>query len=334
MSTILGLDIGGANLKAATPDGRAVSVPFALWKHPEKLPTALGELVHQFPDAEEFAVTMTGELCDCFETKRDGVTAIVTAVLNVSRSWPVRFWSTAGRFVNSEEARAEWLGVAAANWHALATFVGGYNPDGPTLLLDIGSTTTDIIPIRDGQPWTVGKTDPDRLRERELIYTGVRRTPLCALLPAGIHAAELFATTLDAYLLTGELPENEADTDTADNRPATKRHAHARISRMLGGDPEMTPRAETERLANVVRQRQLDLLGVPVEAAVGRLSGRHGKTRLAVVSGSGEFLARLVLELYDRHFTDFISLTDRLGGNVATCAPAYAVAKLAQERPL
>ena len=29
--TILGLDIGGANLKAATAEPRAVSVPFALW---------------------------------------------------------------------------------------------------------------------------------------------------------------------------------------------------------------------------------------------------------------------------------------------------------------
>src|SRR4051794_1172212 len=63
--TILGLDIGGANLKAATADKRAVSVPFPLWKQPDKLPAALAELVAKFPEAEELAVTMTGELCDC-----------------------------------------------------------------------------------------------------------------------------------------------------------------------------------------------------------------------------------------------------------------------------
>src|SRR3978361_399199 len=77
--TVLGLDIGGANLKAATADKRAVSVPFALWKQPDKLPVALAELVAKFPDATEMAVTMTGELCDCFETKRDGVHAIIAA---------------------------------------------------------------------------------------------------------------------------------------------------------------------------------------------------------------------------------------------------------------
>ncbi len=338
MATVLGLDIGGANLKAATPDGRALSVPFALWKHPEKLPAALGDLVQQFPDVEEFAVTMTGELCDCFETKRDGVNAIVTALLNVARCWPVRFWSTSGGFRNSEEARAEWRGVASANWHALATFVGGYNPRGTTLLLDIGSTTTDIIPILDGQPWTRGKTDPERLREGELIYTGVKRTPLCALLQAGIHAAEFFATTHDAYLLTGHTSEDESDTDTADNRPATQRHAHARISRMLCGDPEITPHSDTLRLAGVVHQRQLEVLRLPVERGVRRVNGMLGESigtrKLAVVSGSGEFLARQALEPFSGQFTDFIPLTDRLGGTVATCGPAYAVAKLAQERPL
>ncbi len=78
--SILGLDIGGANLKAATADKRAISVPFPLWKQPDKLPAALAELVAKFPDVEELAVTMTGELCDCFETKRDGVNAIVKAV--------------------------------------------------------------------------------------------------------------------------------------------------------------------------------------------------------------------------------------------------------------
>lgn len=338
MSTVLGLDIGGANLKAATPDGRAVSVPFALWKHPEKLPAALADLVAKFDDIAEFAVTMTGELCDCFETKQVGVNAIITAALNISRSRPVRFWSTTGRFVNSNEAREQWLGVAAANWHALATFVGGYNPRGTTLLLDIGSTTTDVIPILDGQPWTVGRTDTDRLREGELIYTGVKRTPLCALLPAGVYAAELFATTLDAYLLTGLIPEDAGDADTADSRPATRQHAHARMSRMLCGDPVMTSTEETFRLANTVHAAQLDLLRAPVERSVRRLNGRQresvGLRRLAVLSGSGEFLARRVLEPFGRNFNDFLSLTDRLGGTVATCAPAYAVAKLAQERPL
>src|SRR3954471_1914030 len=135
-SVILGLDIGGANLKAATVDKRAISVPFALWKQPDRLPAALAELVKQFPDAEELAVTMTGELCDCFETKRDGVNAIVAAVRSVSGGRRIRVWSTDGAFLDSEEAKANHLKVASANWHALATLAGQYVPAYPAILLD------------------------------------------------------------------------------------------------------------------------------------------------------------------------------------------------------
>src|SRR3954466_15088673 len=116
---ILGLDVGGANLKAATTDKRAVSGPLALWKQPDRLPAALAELVAKFPDAEELAVTMTGELCDCFETKRDGVHAIIKAVRFAREGRPIRVWCTDGAFLNSEEAKANHLKVAAANWHAL-----------------------------------------------------------------------------------------------------------------------------------------------------------------------------------------------------------------------
>src|SRR6476661_760547 len=98
--TVLGLDVGGANLKAATADGRAVSVPFALWKQAERLPAALGELVANFPDANEFAVTMTGELCDCYETKRQGVNAILDAVEAAAAGQRVRVWGTGGGFVD------------------------------------------------------------------------------------------------------------------------------------------------------------------------------------------------------------------------------------------
>ncbi len=333
---VLGLDIGGANLKAATADRRAASVPFPLWKQPDRLPAALADLVAKFPDADEFAVTMTGELCDCYETKRQGVNAILTAVQNVSRSYPIRVWSTDGKFLNVEEARKDYLKVAAANWHALATYAGGAVPQGTALLIDIGSTTTDLVPILDGEPWTEGKTDPGRMRAGELVYTGVWRTPVYALLPPGEVAAELFATTADVYLMLGRLPDNPANCDTADGRPATRQHAHARLSRMLGGDPELVSEAEVLKLAERVAERQLDLLRDRVGAQVRRVLGLQpsslGARRVAIAAGSAEFLAWDALLPHRRYFWDFHSLTDRLGPAVSACAPAYALAVLATER--
>lgn len=352
-TSILGLDVGGANLKAATPDKRALSVPFALWKQPDKLPAALASLVAQFPDAEEFAVTMTGELCDCFETKRDGVNAIIAAVRSASSGRRIRVWSTDGVFLDSEEAKANHLKVASANWHALATLAGQYVPHGRAILIDVGSTTTDVIPILDGVPVPEGKTDYDRLRSWELLYTGARRTPLCALLGWG-GAAEFFATTLDAYLTLGFVPEELADCDTADGRPATRTYARARLCRMLCADPDTIPEERVEELARfayteqlnrikrcegVVRDRLKDMpTSFDDRSFVQRLHDERDppgapKRVTHVVSGSGEFLARRVSDECDG-VTNGVSLSDQLGPAVSACAPAYAVAVLAAESRL
>src|SRR5262249_56241103 len=118
-------------------------------------------------------------------------------------------------------ARQTELQVAAAKWLALAPYAGRLVPEGSALLHDIGSPTTDIVPLHNSKPIPHGRTDPERLRCGELIYTGVRRTPLCALLgPRG--AAELFATTLDAYIILDAIPEDQKDCDTADNAPPTQ----------------------------------------------------------------------------------------------------------------
>jgi probable H4MPT-linked C1 transfer pathway protein len=328
---VLGLDIGGANLKAATPDGRAVSVPFALWKQPDKLPTALAELVAQFPDATDLAVTMTGELCDCFETKRQGVNAILDAVESVGR--PARVWGTDGVFHTVADARAMYLTVAAANWHALATFAGRYAPyGGAVLLVDVGSTTSDVIPVVDGRPVTVGMTDTERLIAQELIYTGVRRTPLCAIL-GWYGAAEFFATTHDVYVALGCTPEDPTDTDTPDNRPATRPFALARIARMTCGDADTVPAASLVSLADSIRERQTDRLTFAVRLAIGRLKEKyHQLCPQAVVTGSGAFLARAVLARCPGLRGDPVELVDTLGPQVSACAPAYAVAVLAAER--
>ncbi len=67
------------------------------------------------------------------------------------------------------------LTVAASNWVATALVVADEVPD--AILIDMGSTTTDIIPIVGGVVRAIGLTDPDRLASGELVYTGALRTP-------------------------------------------------------------------------------------------------------------------------------------------------------------
>jgi probable H4MPT-linked C1 transfer pathway protein len=331
--SVLGLDIGGANLKAAHASGVALLRPFDLWKDPAGLTNALRQLLADSPPFERLAVTMTGELCDCFESKRQGVHAILDAVEAAAGSVPVRVWQTDGGLVEVATARANPLRTAAANWLALAAFAAHFAAKGSALLIDIGSTTTDIVPILEGKPIPEGWTDPARLASRELLYTGVRRTPLCALLGSDA-ATEWFATTLDVYLVLGKLPEDEQDRHTADGRPATRSAAQARLARMLCADLESSTEEERRNLALRVCNRQMMLIREGMERLACRLPGPIGTVILA---GSGEFLARAALEMPAGSGSrlpaslPIVSLAEKLGPVTSAAACAYALAVLASE---
>ncbi len=227
--TVLGLDIGGANLKAADGRGWARSVPFALWREPSVLSSALRKLVVLAPNFDRIAVTMTAELCDCFRSKAEGVRHILGAVVEVFLpEHDVRVYLVDGRLGPIESALERPELAAASNWHVLARFAGRYTEGRPGMLVDIGSTTTDIVPLAAGEVASTARTDTERLVAGELVYTGVGRTPVCAVVDRLPYlgrqspvAAELFATTADAYLLLDEIPEQADAAWTADGRPLT-----------------------------------------------------------------------------------------------------------------
>ena len=332
--TLLGLDIGGANIKAADGTGFAASRPFPLWKHPDQLTQALTQTIAVSPPCEQIIVTMTGELADCYQTKSEGVQAILDATVHAVDGRQVLVYLTDGRLVSPEDAAGEPLLAAASNWHALARFASRYCRGQSGLLVDIGSTTCDIVPTVGGEPAPVGRTDPERLVAGELVYTGVERSPLCAVIgqipwrdQRCPLAQELFATTADVYLLLGKLPEDAKNTQTADGRPRTLPCAHARLARAICADTTMFSREDAVTAAESARDAQLS----QIEQATCRVIGRSPQSpTTVVVSGIGEFLA---CELLDRLGLDaeVVSLRRELGPDVSRCAPAHALATIARE---
>ena len=339
MSTCIGLDIGGANIKLSNGVDRTIEIPFALWKSPESLVAALSQLGALLATPPHtVALTMTGELADCFRTKAHGVEHILSSVEAAFPSAVIRIWQTGAEFFNAEEAREFPILVAAANWHALATWAGRACPQGASLLIDIGSTTTDIIPLSNGTPIPEGGTDPARLFSGELVYTGVRRTPLCAVAnqvtfrgqPVGV-AAELFATTRDVYLWLGSLPEDPEDVDTANNRPATREFARDRLVRMLCADSDEIDVQETDALAHEWAAIQRGQIRCAITQILAR---QPGPPKMVMLSGEGEFLARQVIEeIPELAGVEVLSLANVLGPEHSVGACAYAVARLASERP-
>ena len=295
----IALDVGGANLKAAHSSGAVHSVAFELWKRPERLADELSRLMATLPASGAVALTMTAELCDCFPTKAAGVRSVLDAVRDAFRDVPLSVWGVDGRFHPPAEVNERPALAAAANWLALATVVARMVvPEGSGLLIDVGSTTTDLIPFAYGQVTAQGRTDTERLRHGELVYAGARRTPLCALAievafgggPIGV-AAELFATTLDVSLVLGSIAEDPDDVATADGRPATIDHARDRLARMIGADRDSFGPDDARDLAHAFDAVLVDRLAHASRMALGESAWPPG---LVVIAGSGSALARRV----------------------------------------
>ena len=330
----LALDIGGANIKAADGNRFSYSQPFQLWKHTVQLVEALRAVIALAPGADHLAVTMTGELADCFVTRKEGVEYIIRAVTTAADGRHTRVYLTDGRLVAPSVALREPLLAAAANWHALARFAGKQASAGPALLVDVGSTTTDIIPLFEGQPKTQGKSDPGRLCAGELVYTGVERSPVCAVLSSfGWRGAdcplahEVFATTWDAYLTLGDLPEEPHHTNTANGRPATRAEALNRLARCLCADRDAFTSTEADQMAQAVSRAQQDLISRALSQVLSRMDAAP---QTVVISGQGEFLARRVLQRCGLTAPE-ISLSRLLGAELSRCATAHSLAVLARE---
>jgi (4-(4-[2-(gamma-L-glutamylamino)ethyl]phenoxymethyl)furan-2-yl)methanamine synthase len=334
MGGVVGLDVGGANTKAAWRNGgerRAVSRPFEVWRDREALAAVLLEVVAAVaPEpVEAVALTTTAELSDAFRTKREGVGFVLDAA-EAALGGPALFaFTTAGEVVPVAEARARAPEVAAANWLASALAVAALCPD--ALMIDVGSTTADVVPIAAGRVIAAGRTDLDRLLAGELVYTAALRTNLAAIAPRvpvrGAWcpvASELFSISADVHLILGHLAPGAYTCATPDGRPATVEFARERVARLVCADAEQMAADEIDAIAAFLHAEQLR----QIEAAVRRVSERVEGDPPVVPLGVGAFLAREAAEHLGLTVAELPwSAAER------DAAPAAALAELLASRP-
>ena len=330
--TVLGWDIGGVNTKlACVREGQLTSVhsrAFEIQWHPASLSVLMRAMVGECGVTGELrhAVTMTAELSQAFRTKREGVGVVLDAVEAACAPWPVSVYAVDGRFLTPGEARTDPLAVAAANWAATARVVAAHYPT--AILLDMGTTTTDIVPLCDGRVDARGWNDPDRLACGELVYTGVVRTAVEAMaiaVPYGLGmagvSAEAFALAGDVYVWLGELDPRDYTARTPDRRPATRLFCGERLARAICADRGLIDEGGLTRLARAFAASQERRIA---EAIAHVLEDRPA-VRTAVVTGLGAFVAARAAAAAG---LDVVSLAGTMGAAAARCAPAAAVALL------
>jgi probable H4MPT-linked C1 transfer pathway protein len=330
MRTVVGWDIGGVHLKAArAQDGHvvdAVQIAAPLRLGTERLVEALAQAAARMGTADRHVVTMTGELADTFASRVEGVGTLASLAAR-ALSGPVEVYAGPAGFIPAE--------VASANWHASAALVGVACR--AALFADMGSTTTDLVPVIGGAVAARGYTDAERLAAGELVYTGLVRTPLMAVAQRVPFAGRMtplinenFATMADVYRALGTLPDGVDQMATADGRAKTPEASRARLARMVGCDEADADAAAWTALAHWFAEAQTRAIA---DAAMFVCSQSCLPAEAPLVgSGIGERVLQEVARRLGRTYVGFdtlISVAPSARTAALQCAPAAALAIIA-----
>jgi probable H4MPT-linked C1 transfer pathway protein len=339
MGIVIGWDIGGAHLKAARAEnGRvvdAVQVASPLRFGLERLGQSFAEAKAAMGDASRHVVTMTGELADTFESHAEGVAALAAVAVRELGPTDVTFYGGRAGWIAADAVGDHVADIASANWHASAAWVA--KSVGSALFMDMGSTTTDIVPTAGGAVTARGYTDAERLATGELVYTGLvrsfvmataNRAPFAGGWTTLIH--ENFANLGDVHRILGTLPDGADQMMTADGREKTVEASRARLARMIGRDASDADPAAWAGLARFLAEAQIR--AVHDGAMLVLSTGGVAADAPVVGAGCGEAVLREVARRLGREFKAFddcLDVVPAARSRASQCAPAAALAALA-----
>jgi (4-(4-[2-(gamma-L-glutamylamino)ethyl]phenoxymethyl)furan-2-yl)methanamine synthase len=345
---VLGLDIGGANTKATflkTQDGRVQEIKtlleyFPVWKSDEEqLPRILERLKKTLTNLtvlDGVGVTITAELSDAYMTKKEGINHVLDAVTEVFGDAPIFVLDVEANLLSVNDARRELLKVASANWAATGWMVSQIIKK--CIVVDVGSTTTSIIPVIDGKIAAEGRTDLEKLQNGELVYTGALRTNVATIVDSipvsGLMtrvSSELFSQSGDVHLVLDNIGDEDYTAETCDGRGKTRREAMARLARVVCADIDMLTEQEIAAIAKFVYGKQVEQIMGGLEQVSERVKPLIQESIRIVVTGlGGNFLARKAAE--KAGFSDVIDMRELLGYEASVVSPSVGVALMVASR--
>lgn len=337
MPITAGYDVGGAHLKVALADnGRTIAVrqiPCPLWQGLDRLDAAFAEAADLVSKAEVHAATMTGELCELFPDRQTGVNQILDRLQALLGS-KVRIWMGLHGLGSLDEARGDPISVASTNFLASAALVACRLND--ALLVDMGSTTTDIVAVQGGVVAARGLTDGDRLLTSELVYTGTTRTDVSIVARRGVFlgrtqrlAAGSFANMADVRRVLGELPDGVDQHATLDGRGKSLDESIARFARCFGRDAADAKLDDWRAAARDIANQQTREIRSAIEdvLAAGNLPENAPIIAAGIGAGAVEVLAA-DMGRASQLFGGLANANDDCRDWATRCAPAVAVALL------
>jgi probable H4MPT-linked C1 transfer pathway protein len=339
---VFGLDIGGANTKATflrtqhntVKEFRTLLEYFPIWKNEKnQLPKVLKKIKNELINSlvlDGVGLTITAELSDVYVTKKEGVSHVLDSVYQVFRDTPLFILNVEANLISIEDAKNEPLSIASANWVATGWMIKQIIKN--CIIIDVGSTSTSIIPIVKGKIAAKCKTDLHKLQNGELVYSGSLRTNVATIVneipvfdTLTRVSSELFAQSGDVHLLLGNIKEEDYTVETCDGRGKTRREAASRLARVVCADINMLTQLQIIDMAKFVYDKQLEQIAKGLKDVHERIKPIIQEKIKVVVTGLGRnFLGRKAAERAG--IETVIDMEELLGTNAIVGSPSVGVA--------
>ena len=321
---IIGWDIGGAHIKAAKIDfkkktSKTKQLYSPIWKNVNYLKKSIKLIKKKLGKTNYHAITMTAELSDIFPDRKNGVKHIINLSSKILGEKNIFFYSKKN-FLKKKLAIKKPFELNSMNWHATASFISNFFPN--CILVDIGSTTSDIIPIKNKEIISKDVSDYQRLKSNELIYLGVLRTPIQAVERKKNLINENFANLSDVYRVLNKIPSTFDLLPTLDSKTKNKHDSARRIARIFGKDYKKNHFLKWKKIAYQIEGEHLKIL----KSVIKKIEKKNFLKKVPIIgAGIGEFLVKKIYN--KKKYFSFYSTVNHIKKNkVINCESAISVA--------
>lgn len=330
-----GIDIGGAHLKVVGLN-KNKKVIFAkqykcpVWRGPELIIQKL-KIFKNLSTKSIMGITMTAELCDNFINRKDGVKKIIDCTQMIKCK---KYYFTKNK-ANRFKKKPSYKDVASMNWLATAEFISSRITN--ALIVDFGSTTVDLISIKNKKCTNFFFDDFKRLNNSELIYTGLTRTPIFGItnkvkINKRIYniIPEFFSNTSDLYRVLKILPDGSDLYKSADGKSKSRLNSLRRIGRSFGLDYNKFNKSLVIKLCKKLISIQLNNIYLKINEVFSK--NKFSDDTPIILCGIGKDILKLDKEkfkIFD--FEDLLFIKSKKNNLASYYAPAASCAFLISE---
>ena len=332
----IGWDIGGAHLKSCVIHNQKTKCSVnlcELWKTQEAR-HMIEQIINKYSQqgVVNNVITMSGEMCDIFDNRDQGVQKI----LNYFKNFVNTYVYTQNRGIISIKQNKKSQDIASVNWHAIAKFMSKKITD--AIVIDLGSTTTDFILIKNSKVINKRLDDFSGLSSQELLYVGCLRTPpyifqrSLQINKKNIQIIpENFSSLADVYRIIKKLPKNFYYSSTCDGRGKDIKSCMTRFARNFGLDYKQKHRKFLISAARKISDLHINILNKVIDYHIEKnfLSNKNVKI---IGLGIGEEIIRDLCVKNCRNYHDLSTIMrERMSRTKISpyhVAPAYLLATM------